>query len=128
MAEALGGAGRVGEGLDAIDRALDRAKQNGGLRYVAEFLRIKGEILLRADAANAATAAEDLFRQAIELGRRQDALSWELRSATSLARLYHRQGRATQASRALAPIYRRFTEGFDTADLVSAKAVLRRRG
>ena len=128
MAEALGGSGRVGEGLDAIDRALDRAKQNGGLRYVAEFLRIKGEILLRADAANAATAAEDLFRQAIELGRRQDALSWELRSATSLARLYHRQGRATQASRALAPIYRRFTEGFDTADLVSAKAVLRRRG
>src|SRR5438309_10506810 len=96
MAEALGGAGRVGEGLDAIDRALDRAKQNGGLRYVAEFLRIKGEILLRADAANAATAAEDLFRQAIELGRRQDAFSWELRSATSLARLYHRQGRATQ--------------------------------
>ena len=64
--------------------------------HVAELLRIKDEILLQAGAPNAAGAAEELFRHAIDWGRRQDALSWELRGATSLARLYHRQGRATQ--------------------------------
>jgi len=124
LAEALSREGRVVEGLAAIDRALDRARQNGGLRYVAELLRIKGEIVLQAGAPNAAGAAEELFRHAIDWGRRQDALSWELRGATSLARLYQRQGRTTHARKALAPIYGRFTEGFETADLVTAKALL----
>ena len=72
------------------------------------------------DVAN----AEECFRQALEWGRRQDALSWELRSATSLAHLYHRQGRTTQARKVLTPVYRRFTEGFETADLLAAKALL----
>src|SRR2546422_5454111 len=121
LAEAFSRAGRVAEGLAAIDQALDRAKTNGGLRYVAELLRIKGEIVLQADAPNAAGAAEELFPHALDLGRRPDALSWELRGATSLARLYQRQGRATHAREALAPIYGRFTEGFETADLVTAK-------
>jgi predicted ATPase len=74
----------------------------------------------RTDVAN----AEECFGQALECARRQDALSWELRSATSLARLYHRQGRTTQARKVLAPVYRRFTEGFKTADLLAANALL----
>jgi predicted ATPase len=128
LAEALARAGRVAQGLATIDQALDRAEQIGGLWYVAELLRIKGEILLKADALDAAGAAEELFQQAIDWGRRQDALSWELRGATSLARLYHRQDRANQARKTLAPIYRRFSEGFETSDLVSARALLDRSG
>jgi len=124
LADALSRAGRVGEGLATIDRALDRATQNGGLWYIAELLRIKGEIVLRAGALNAAAAAEELFGQAIEWARRQEALSWELRAATSVARLWHQQARTEPAHEILAPVYGRFTEGFGTADLRAAKALL----
>jgi len=64
------------------------------------------------------------FRQALDWARRQGALSWELRSATSLAQLWHRQHRTSAAAKLLAPVYRRFTEGFKTADLVAAKTLL----
>jgi hypothetical protein len=66
LADALSRVGRVAEGVATVDLALDRAKQNGGLWYVAELLRIKGEIVLRAGALNAAAAAQDLFAQAID--------------------------------------------------------------
>jgi predicted ATPase len=92
------------------------------------LLRIKGEILVQADAPNAASAAEELFRQSIAWARRQDALSWELRAATSVARLWHQQGRPEPARAILEPVYGRFTEGFDTADLRAAKALLDRLG
>jgi len=73
---------------------------------------------------NAAAIAADHFRQSLEWARRQGALAWELRSATSLARLWHRQRKMSQARALLAAVYRRFTEGFDTADVVTAKTLL----
>ncbi len=68
--------------------------------------------------------AEALFRESIDWAQRQDALSWELRGATSLARLWHGQRRGSQARVLLSAVYRRFTEGFGTADLIAAKALL----
>src|SRR4029077_19551432 len=91
---------------------------------IAELSRIKGEIVLQAGAPEAAATAERLFRQSIDVARDQGALSWELRSAMSLARLWRGQQRVSQARKLLAPIYRRFTEGFGTADLVTAKTLL----
>ena len=75
-------------------------------------------------ASGDATVAEDHFRQALDSARRQGALSWELRAATSLARLWHGQNRRAEALALLRPVYDRFTEGFDTADLKAAKALL----
>jgi predicted ATPase len=88
------------------------------------LLRIKGELLLLQDAPGAVAAAEDYFRQALDWALQQGALSWELRAATSLARLLRNRGRSVDASACLQPVYDRFTEGFDTADLKTAKAVL----
>jgi predicted ATPase len=88
------------------------------------LLRIKGELLLLQGGSGAAAAAEDHFRQALDWAHRQGALSWELRAATSLARLLRDQDRSTEAIALLAPIYNRFTEGFDTADLKVAKALI----
>jgi predicted ATPase len=86
--------------------------------------RIKGELLLLQGGSGAAVAAEDHFRQALDWARRQGALSWELRGATSLARLRRDQYRSTEAIALLAPTYNRFTEGFETADLKTAKALI----
>src|SRR5947199_84139 len=126
VADALSRVGLVAEGLAAIDQALDRTKQSGGLWHVAELLRIKGETVCRAGAPNAGGAGEALFRQYRHCAQRQDALSWELRASTSLARLWHGRRRGSQARKLLSAVYRRFTEGFGTADLVSAKALLDR--
>jgi predicted ATPase len=87
-------------------------------------VRIKGELLLSQDAPGAAAAAEDHFRQSLDWARQQGALSWELRAATSLARLLRDQDRVGEARDLLAPIYQRFTEGFGTADLQAAKRLL----
>ena len=124
LAEGLGSAGRVAEGLAAIDEAIARSEQTEERWAIAEVLRVKGELVLLQGAPNAAAAAEEHFLQALDWARRQDLLSWELRGATSLARLFHQQGRTSQARKLLAPIYDRFTEGFGTADLIAAKAVL----
>ena len=86
--------------------------------------RIKGEIVLQTGAPKAAATAERLFRQSIDVARDQGALSWELRSAMSLARLWRGQQRVSQARKLLAPVYRRFTEGFETVDLMAGKALL----
>jgi predicted ATPase len=86
------------------------------------LLRLKGKRLLGTQGA--ATAAEDHFRQALDWARRQGALSLELRAATSLARLLRDQGRSADAVALLQPVYDRFTEGFNTADLKAAKALL----
>jgi predicted ATPase len=88
------------------------------------LLRIKGELLLLQGAPGAAATAEDHFRQALDWARRQGALSWELRGATSLARLRRDQYRSTEAIALLAPIYNLFTEGFETANLKTAKALI----
>ena len=114
----------VTELLVVMERALARAKRIEEGWCFAELLRKNGELLLVRAAPTDVANAEECFSEALEWGRRQDALSWELRSATSLARLYHRQGRTPQARKVLAPVYRRFTEGFKTADLLAAKALL----
>ncbi len=127
LAEGLGRAGRAAEGLVVVDGALERSERNEEGWCTAELLRIKGELLLREDASNAAPMAEELFRQGLDWASRQGALSWELRCATSLARLWQEQRRPLQAYELLAPIYGRFTEGFDTADLIAAKSLLERQ-
>ena len=88
-----------------------------------EALRIKGDVLVLSDRSHA-SAAEDLFRRSLDLARRQKALSWELRTTMSLARLQHAQGRSRDARDLLKPVYARFTEGFETADLKATKALL----
>jgi predicted ATPase len=120
MAEALGRAGRFADALETVERGIERS-QRGWL--APELLRIKGELLLLQGAARF-TEAMDGFRQALDEARRQEALSWELRAATSLARSLSRQGRTADAFACLRPIYGRFTEGFGTADLVAAKRLL----
>jgi predicted ATPase len=121
LAEALGKAGHVDEALSALDEAIDIAHRSAVPYWDAELQRCKGELLLDANDVN---AAEACFRRAIDVARGQGAKSSELRAATSLARLLADQGQRRQAQDRLAPIYGWFTEGFDTADLKDAKALL----
>jgi predicted ATPase/DNA-binding winged helix-turn-helix (wHTH) protein len=124
IAEILVALGQVEEALAVLDEGLQIVDRNGGHGAMAELLRVKGEALLAGDRLDGARTAEGVFAQAIEWARRQGALSWELRAASSLARLRHQQGRTAEAYGALAPVYARFTEGFQTRDLQRAKAVL----
>jgi len=124
LAEGLGRAGQIAQGFEAIDEALARSERNEDRWCVAELLRIRGELLLLQGVPGAAAAAEDHYQQALGWARRQGALSWELRAATSLARLLRDQNRSTEAIALLAPIYNRFTEGFETADLKAASALI----
>jgi predicted ATPase len=87
-------------------------------------LRLKGEVVLRENK-DAAQSAERIFLESLDWASRQGALSWELRAATSLARLY-REHRGVQVARqAVEPVYGRFTEGFGSADMIAAKSLLR---
>jgi predicted ATPase/DNA-binding winged helix-turn-helix (wHTH) protein len=121
MAEALGQAGRFAEGIATVERGLDRS-QRGWL--APELLRIKGELLLLQGTTGTTEAVEDVFRRALDGAREHGTPSWELRAATSLARLLRHQGRTADATTCLQPVYDRFTEGFDTADLIAAKQLL----
>jgi len=91
--------------------------------YAPELYRLKGDLLLQQHADNQAEA-ETCFQQAITVAQNQQAKSLELRAATSLARLWQQQGKRQEAHDLLAPVYHWFTEGFDTADLKDAKALL----
>jgi len=124
MADALGRAGQIADGLAVIEEAIARSERSEERWATAELLRVKGELVLLQGAPGAATAAEGHFRQALDLAHRQGALAWELRCATALARLCSHQARSNEAREVLTPVYDRFTEGFDTADLRAAKAVL----
>ena len=106
----------LAEALDAGQRTGERARE-------AELYRLKGELLLALSAENHGEA-EAYFRQALEVARRQSAKAWELRAVTSLSRLLQKQGQNDEARRLLAEIYGWFSEGFDTADLKDAKALL----
>jgi predicted ATPase/DNA-binding winged helix-turn-helix (wHTH) protein len=120
------GFGRVGsapEGLAAIEEALARCEECEERWCFAELLRIKGELALQENPENP-KPAEDEFLRALDWSRRQKALAWELRSAISLARLRKEQNRTRDAHDLLAPVYARFTEGFGTADLKAAEALL----
>src|SRR6266850_2449342 len=88
IAESLGRAGQIAEGLGLVEEAIDRSEHTDERWLIAELRRVKGELLLLQGTQGAAAVAEDLFRQAIDWARQQDALSWELRAATSLARLW----------------------------------------
>jgi predicted ATPase len=90
---------------------------------LAELLRLKGSILVAAGSASL-IAAEDHFRQSLDWARRQGALSWELRAAMSLGELQRLKGRIPEARMSIATVYERFTEGFATADLRSARALI----
>jgi predicted ATPase/DNA-binding winged helix-turn-helix (wHTH) protein len=124
LAEALGRAGQIAEGLAAIDEALAWTERTDERWRIAGLLCWKGELLLLQGAPGAAATAEDHFRQALDWACRQGALSWELRAAMSLARLLRDQGRSADALAFLQPVYDRFTEGFGTADLKAAIALL----
>jgi predicted ATPase len=124
MAEAHSEAGQLEEGLAALEEGLACVKKTGERFYEAEIHRLKGELLLAQSEGVAETEAEALFRKAIEVARRQSARSLELRAATSLGRLQQKQGRREEGRDLVAEIYGCFTEGFDTADLQDAKALL----
>jgi predicted ATPase len=123
LATGLAGLDQLDEALAAVNEGLDGAAQgeHGHDLFFAELLRIKGEILLRRGAV---TAAEDSFRQALNIAHEQEALLWELRAALSLARLRVTQGRGGEARQLLAQVYHCFTEGFQTPDLRAAEAFL----
>jgi predicted ATPase len=101
-------------------RAVETTKET---MFEAELYRIAGEIALRSPEPDAAKA-EAYFERALAVAREQQARSWELRAAMSMARLWRSQGKAQQARELLAPVYGWFTEGFDTLDLKEAKTLL----
>ena len=113
--------------LDEVARLLDEAltamNTTGERLYEAALYCIQGVLLLRQTIPDA-SRAEACFQQALAVARRQQARSWELRAVMSLARLWQRQDKRTEAYELLAPVYNWFTEGFDTADLQEAKALL----
>ncbi len=125
FADALRKSGRLEEAVAALDEAFAAAEENEETWWKAELHRVRGELWL-AVPANAAgdDAAESCFRQAIGIARQQSAKSLELRAVTSLSRLLRSQGKSDEARQMLAEIYGWFTEGFDTADLKDAKALL----
>jgi predicted ATPase len=146
LAEAYGKEGQPEEGLNVLAEALVFVRDTGECGWEAELYRLKGELTLQeanqkskgksqkskietnpqplTPDPHTEAEAEACFRKAIEVARRQSAKSWELRAATSLARLWQQQGKKAEAHQLLADIYRWFTEGFDTKDLQEAKALL----
>jgi hypothetical protein len=124
MPEALCQAREIVEGLAVVEGTIARSEETEELRLVAELLRIKGELLLLQGGPGAYAKAEGLFRQALDWACRQQALAWELRTATSLARLRQRQHRVAEARELLGSVYSRFTEGFATADLQAARILI----
>ena len=121
LVDAHAKAGQIEEGLTALAEALDAAQKTGERVADAELQRLKGELTLQSGDDEEAQAC---FQKAIDIAREQEAKSWELRAATSLARLWQQQGKTIEARELLTPVYDWFTEGFDTADLKDAKALL----
>jgi predicted ATPase len=127
LGNGYGKAGRAADGLAAVAQGLAVSQKTGERWFDAEVYRLKGELLLKQDAhaeSKVEDEAETCFRQAVEIARCQQAKWWELRTTVSLARLLAKQGHRDEARAMLAKIYGWFTEGFDTADLKDAKALL----
>ncbi len=124
LAASFAHAGQIADGLAAAEQAIERAERTEARWLFPESLRIKGELLLSQAATGAENAAEGHFRQALDWARQQGALSWELRAATSMARLWRDQARSKEARELLAQVYNRFTEGFATTDLRAAKSLI----
>jgi adenylate cyclase len=123
LAAAQGRAGEPEAGLAIVDEALAFVEKSGERYYEAELRRIKGELL---EASGDDEGAEAAYGCAVAVARRQEARSWELRAATSLARLWARQGKRAEARRLVSDVYGWFTEGFDTPDLIEARDLLQR--
>jgi predicted ATPase len=123
LAEVCAQGGQVEEGLTVLAEALAAVDKTGERLYEAELYRLKGKLLLALPADDQAEATT-CFQHALAVARRQQTKSLELRAAMSFARLWQRQGKRHEARELLAPIYSWFTEGFDTADLQEAKALL----
>ncbi len=123
LAESYAPAGRPEEGLKLLAAAPAEIEQTGFHMIEAELYRVTGELMLARDAA-AVAQAEGNFRRAVDIARAQNAKSWELRAATSLARLLADRGRRDQARALLNETYGWFSEGFDTRDLREAHALL----
>jgi class 3 adenylate cyclase/predicted ATPase len=121
LARACEIAGQVEEAATLLDEALQIVERTGERWFAAELYRHKGRLLLQQGHSE---AAEELYRKALSIAEEQEAKLWELRAAASLARLRRDQGRRAEARDLLAPVYGWFTEGFDTADLKKAKALL----
>jgi predicted ATPase len=115
--------GRPADGLQALAEAHTLVEQHEERFWEAELCRLRGVLLLRQPGTPAAEA-EACFQRALDIARRQEAKSLELRAAMSLSCLWQQQGKRAEAYELLAPIYGWFTEGFDTADLQEAKALL----
>jgi hypothetical protein len=124
IVEILVRAGRMAEGQAVLQR-LEQLEEGC---YTPEVLRLKGELSLLHGTPDAAETAADHFQQALDEARRRGTLAWELRAATSLARLLRRQGHSADAVAVLQLVYDRFTEGFGTADLIAAKQLLNEGG
>jgi tetratricopeptide (TPR) repeat protein len=111
----------IDDGLAVVDAA--REREDG--RWLApDLLRVKGELLILKNAGGARVDAENCFREAIAEAQRQGALAWQLRAATSLAKLLQSHGRMIEGEALLRPVYEQFTEGFDTPDLRTARTLL----
>jgi len=123
LAEAHGTMRQPEAGLAVLTEALTLVDKTGERWYEPELYRLKGELLLQQTSDNA-TETENCFQQAITIAQSQQAKSWELRVTTSLARLWHSQGKCDEARQVLGDVCGWFTEGFDTADLIEAKALL----
>jgi predicted ATPase len=126
LAEVYGTLGRPAEGLALVDDAL-AAETDSGYRYwTAELHRLKGTLILQGGRKDASVEkrAESCFLEALQIARRQRAKLFELRAAMSLSRLWAKQGRREEGRALLAEVYGWFSEGFDTADLTEAKALL----
>ena len=128
FAECLEKRGNTDEALKALEAAVAHFERRGSdVVWEPEVNRLMGDLLLRRNPS-APDRAEVSYRRAIERARSQEAKSWELRAATSLARLWRDQGKPAEARELLAPVYGWFTEGFDTLDLKEAKALLEELG
>jgi predicted ATPase len=123
LADAHVRTGQTVTGLRLTADALDQVERTGVRWIEAELHRLRSELLLALPQPDQAKV-EKCFRQALAVAREQDAKMWELRAATSLSRLWAGQGKRAMAHDLLAPIYGWFTEGFETADLRDAKALL----
>ncbi|HZH08305.1 MAG TPA: hypothetical protein VEY69_16685, partial [Lautropia sp.] len=124
--EQLGSHGLVAEGMELVQRALDRAERAGDKCSTAELLRVRGEVSARAGISDLQVEAQ--LEEAMAASEEQESLAWRLRCATSLAKARQRRGAFQQAQELLAPVYAEFAEGFESADLRHARLVLAATG
>jgi len=129
LAQALDQLNRTAEGITVLEEALEIANRTGELYYQAELYRLKGELLLKQSRSGSAdkksmALVKACFDKSLKIAKRQQAKSWQLRAAMSMARLYKEQCSREEAWQLLAPVYDSFTEGFETPDLLEAHALL----